>query len=66
VGHPAEQVLPRAEAMKRPPPDIASMLAADMAALAGVRAASCMMPVPSLMRLVLAVRNASGVIASEP
>ncbi len=42
--------------MKRPPPAIASMLAADMAALAGVRAANCMMPVPS----------ASGVIASEP
>ncbi|HEY2248248.1 MAG TPA: hypothetical protein VGH70_12445 [Bradyrhizobium sp.] len=52
--------------MKRPPPAIASMLAADMAALAGVRAASCMMPVPSLIRLVLAARNANGVIASEP
>jgi hypothetical protein len=42
------------------------MLAADIAALAGVRAANCMMPVPSLIRLVLAARNASGVIASEP
>ena len=47
-------------------PAIASILAADMAALAGVRAASCMMPVPSLMRLVLAARSASGVIASDP
>ena len=34
--------------------------------LAGVRAASCMIPVPSLIRFVLAARNASGVIASEP
>ena len=53
-------------AMKRPPPAIASTVAADIAALAGVRAASCMMPVPSLMRLVLAARKASGVTASEP
>jgi len=52
--------------MKRPPPAIASMLAADMAALAGVPAANCVMPVPSLMRPVLAARKASGVIASEP
>lgn len=52
--------------MKRWPPAIASMLAADMAALAGVRAASCMMLVPSLTWLVLPAWNASGVIASEP
>ena len=52
--------------MKRPPPASASTVAADMAALAGVRAASWMMAVPSLMRLVLPARNASGVTASEP
>ena len=52
--------------MKRLPPAMASTVAADMAALAGVRAASCMIPVPSLMRLVCAARNASGVTASEP
>ena len=52
--------------MKRPPPASASTVAADMAALAGVRAASWMIAVPSLMRLVLPARKASGVTASEP
>ena len=47
-------------------PANAAMSAASIDALAGVRAASCMMPVPSLMRSVWAARNASGVIASEP
>ena len=42
--------------MNRPPPAMASTVAADIAALAGVRAASCMMPVPSFMRLVSAAR----------
>ena len=37
-----------------------------MAAAAGVRAASCMIPVPRRMRLVTAARYASGVTASEP
>ncbi len=53
-------------AMKRPPPASASTVAADMAALAGVRPASCMMAVPSLMCCVLPARKASGVTASEP
>lgn len=51
--------------MKRPP-DMSSMVAACMAAFAGVRAASWMMPVPSRILLVSAAMYASGVIASEP
>ena len=39
---------------------------AAIAAEAGGRAASCMMPVPRRIRLVRAARYASGVIASEP
>ena len=38
------------------PLTLLAAVAADIAALAGVRAASCMMPVPSLMRLVRAAR----------
>ena len=52
--------------MKRLPPAMASTVAAHIAALAGVRAASCMMPVPSLIRFVTAARYASGVTASVP
>ena len=52
--------------MTRSPPASASTVATAMAAAAGVRAASCMMPVPRRMRRVTAARYASGVIASEP
>ena len=52
--------------MTRPPPASASTVPTAIAAVAGGRAASCMMPVPSRMRLVNAARYASGVIASEP
>ena len=37
-----------------------------IAHIAGGRPASCMMPVPSRMRSVLAAIQASGVMASEP
>ena len=53
-------------AMTRPPPARASTVPAAIAAEAGGRAASCMMPVPRRMRFVSAARYASGVIASEP
>ena len=43
-------------AMKRLPPAMASTVATDMAQLAAVRAASCMMPVPRRMRSVTAAR----------
>ena len=37
-----------------------------MAVMAGVRAAICMIPEPTLMRVVCAAIQASGVMASEP
>ena len=40
--------------------------AACIAAIAGERPASCMIPVPSRMRFVSAAMYARGVIASEP
>ena len=52
--------------MKRPPPARASTVWACIAAMAGERPASCMMPVPSRMRSVRAAMKASGVTASEP
>ena len=52
--------------MTRPPPASASSVPTAIAADAGGRAASCMMPVPRRMRFVSAARYASGVIASEP
>ena len=42
--------------MTRPPPASASIVPMAIAAAAGVRAASCMIPVPSRMRLVTAAR----------
>jgi len=39
---------------------------AVIAVIAGVRAAICMMPEPSLRRFVCAAIQASGVMASEP
>ena len=53
-------------AMTRPPPASASNVPAAIAAVAGGRAASCMMPVPRRMRFVTAARYARGVTASEP
>src|SRR5919108_3879354 len=53
-------------AMTRLPPASASTVAAAIAADAGGRAASCMMPVPSRIRFVSAARYASGVMASVP
>src|SRR5438876_11486637 len=53
-------------AITRWPPASASTVPAAIAAAAGVRAASCMMPVPRRMRFVSAARYASGVIASDP
>ena len=50
----------------RPPPASASTVMHCMAHMAGVRPASCMMPVPRRMRSVLAAMNASGVMASDP
>ena len=44
------------DAITRPPPASASTVPAAMAAVAGGRAASCMMPVPRRMRLVRAAR----------
>ena len=52
--------------MTRLPPASASMVRACMAVAAGVRAAICTTPVPSLMRVVTAARYASGDSASEP
>jgi hypothetical protein len=52
--------------MKRSPPASASMVAACIAAIAGVRPASCMIAVPSRIRFVTAARYASGEVASEP
>ena len=52
--------------MNRPPPAIASTVPAHIAALAGVRAAICMMPVASLIRFVCPARKAKGVTASDP
>ena len=42
------------------------MLMAVMAVIAGMRAGICMIAVPSLMVLVFAPIQASGVTASEP
>ena len=42
--------------MTRPPPASASSVPTAIAAAAGVRAASCMMPVPRRMRVVTAAR----------
>jgi len=42
--------------MTRPPPASASIVPMAIAAAAGVRAASCMIPVPSRMRFVTAAR----------
>src|SRR5919106_4898168 len=53
-------------AITRWPPASASTVPAAIAAVAGGRAASCMMPVPRRIRFVSAARYASGVIASEP
>ena len=52
--------------MTRPPPARASTVWACMAAMAGARPASCMIPVPSRMRSVWAAIQARGVMASEP
>ncbi|MNC96028.1 hypothetical protein D3C83_132890 [compost metagenome] len=51
--------------MNRPPLSASSVIAV-IAAIAGVRAGTCMIAVPSLMRVVRAPIQASGVIASEP
>ena len=51
--------------MKRPP-ESASMVAAVIAVIAGVRAGICMIPVASLMFFVCAPIQTSGEIASEP
>ena len=51
---------------RKRPPESASIVIAVMAVLAGVRAGICMMPVPSLMRVVCAPIQASGETASEP
>src|SRR5436309_7474136 len=48
------------------PPERWSMVAAVIATAAGVRAESCTIPVPSLMRFVRAPIHASGENASEP
>ena len=53
-------------ATTRPPPASRSIVARLTAAVVGGRAASWINPVASLMREVLAARNASGVRASAP
>ena len=50
----------------RPPPASASIVMACIASVAGGRAASCAIAVPSLMRSVNAARYASGDRASAP
>src|SRR5215470_8134805 len=51
--------------MNRPPVS-ERMVAAVIAIIAGVRAPTCMIPVPSPMRLVRPATNARGVTASKP
>ena len=48
------------------PPERWSSVSAAIAAAVGVRAESCAMPVPSLMRVVREPHQASGVNASDP
>ncbi len=50
---------------KRPPERWSSVIA-DIAVIVGWRAEICVMPVPSLTRLVCAPHQASGVRPSEP
>ena len=52
--------------MTRPPPARASIVMACMARVAGGRAASWAIAVPSTMRMVSAARYASGDSASVP
>ncbi len=50
----------------RPPPASASTVMHCIAHIAGVRPASCMIPVPRRIRSVRAAIHASGVMASDP
>ena len=51
--------------MKRPPESASSVIAV-IAVIAGVRAGICMIAVPSLILLVFAAIQVSGVMASLP